>query len=371
MTLSALILPSPARAELEIFRAVDFGYGLGAVAEVLAATGDANIRSGMERNTPLLAAAKKAAAANSLRYVVEDEWRGADAETVRSATSGVNFSQLFRLLVSYGAEVDAADKYGETSLVILSRKPDLRPLSQLLISLGANPGARDRTGTPILINSIRSCDAADTHFWIASGADVGTVDRGGMSALLHSVAAECLDGGVVDELLRKGADADQADARGRTPLLVVIQRGKADLAERMLAGGASPQARDKVTGETPLHAAVRGSLPEVAKMLVERGADVNAADAQGDTPLHLSAFKRNVDLAEYLLSSGALPDGRNNSGKTPLAHAVGTCQSGLARLLLKAGAAPAADRGLKTVLETASARCPSDFVWQLREISQP
>jgi uncharacterized protein len=54
----------------------------------------------------------------------------------------------------------------------------------------------------------------------------------------------------------------------------------------------------------------------VSKLLVERGADVNATQAQGFTPLHAAAQNGDSDLAAVLLAAGADKDARLDDGRT-------------------------------------------------------
>jgi ankyrin repeat protein len=59
---------------------------------------------------------------------------------------------------------------------------------------------------------------------------------------------------------------------------------------------------------TPLFYAVEGVHPEVAKLLIARGADVSAAPSSNITPLHLAVATDSRELVELLLASGAKID---------------------------------------------------------------
>ena len=102
------------------------------------------------------------------------------------------------------------------------------------------------------------------------------------------------------------AEASDAD------LLVAARNGDPKLVEQLLAQGASVNAREQKppnVGRTPLHYAAGGyNLPgpalhlEVARLLVEKGADVNAKAEGGYTPLHVSSGLRNASIVSFLLS---------------------------------------------------------------------
>ena len=55
----------------------------------------------------------------------------------------------------------------------------------------------------------------------------------------------------------------------------------------------------------PLHSAIAGNQPEVALLLLERGADPNARANGGWTPLHFAATSGDVELCRALLKRGA------------------------------------------------------------------
>ena len=94
-------------------------------------------------------------------------------------------------------------------------------------------------------------------------------------------------------------------------------------------------------GMTPLHLAAREGMMNAVVVLLDHGADVNAADTHGCTPLHSAVYARNVPVAEVLLDRHANPNMSRKDGSTPLFYAAGNGDTNLVSLLLKRGGKPA------------------------------
>jgi uncharacterized protein len=86
-------------------------------------------------------------------------------------------------------------------------------------------------------------------------------------------------------------------------------------------------------GVTALHAALANRHIDMAEELIQRGADVNAAQPQGFRPLHTAAFHGMVDMVRMLLANGADPSAQTNESVTPLDLAVQRGHMGIAELL--------------------------------------
>ena len=81
--------------------------------------------------------------------------------------------------------------------------------------------------------------------------------------------------------------------------------------------------------ETSLHLAAQKGHVDVAKVLVENGADVNAIDGFGQTTLHLAAFYGHVDVAKVLVENGADVNAVNTDSCRKLewvTEPLGTCK---------------------------------------------
>ena len=71
-------------------------------------------------------------------------------------------------------------------------------------------------------------------------------------------------------------------------------------------------------GDTPLHTVIRQCNIHGTNLLIEAGADINAAGNQGETPLHAAVFERNGELLQLLLDANADEKALCNRGRTPL-----------------------------------------------------
>jgi len=170
---------------------------------------------------------------------------------------------------------------------------------------------------------------------------------------LHS-AVESGDIESVKRLLEKGANVNLSDKNGQTPLLITARGGCAreelidqriftktasstwihldpnicaEIAQLLINYGANLQARD-LRGQTPLHLSVHNSGTQTAKVLILNGADINAKDKYGRTPLStlftIGSIQNEVvmDFLKLLVENGGDINEPNGKLETPLLQAV-------------------------------------------------
>jgi serine/threonine protein kinase len=92
---------------------------------------------------------------------------------------------------------------------------------------------------------------------------------------------------------------------------------KTDIAKSLIERGADINIRNKM-GQTPLYYAIRGDNTDIAKSLIEKGADINNRDQMGQTPLYYAINEGNTIIVIILIEKGADINIRDSIGRTPL-----------------------------------------------------
>ncbi len=297
-------------------------------------------------------------------------------------------TEVLKLLLEVGADADSPNPDGQTALLAVARTGNVEA-ARLLLSHGATVDARERWGgqTALMWASARRHPEM-MRLLISKGADVNarstdrnyqrhvtaegrpkSLDSGGLTPLHYAARENCL--ACVAVLLENRADIDLPDPDGVSPLLVAIMNANWDVARRLIEAGADVNQWDTY-GETPLFLAVdlrsrldggRASIDHlnttnglaIVKLLLERGADPNmqlffkpanlrgATNTRGSTPLIRAANNGDVELVKLLLENGADATIAMADRQTPI-HAVIAGRSTeqqaleLIRLLQKSGA---------------------------------
>ena len=198
---------------------------------------------------------------------------------------------------------------------------------------------------------------------------------GGYDLLCDALANKQTE--VAKLLLTKGSKVNSRNGRPTgTPLHYAVINGDIEIVEMLLNRSANINAANQY-GITPLYNAVRSKKMEIIELLLKKGAFVNARNGCSFTPLHLAVEKGSKEIVKLLLKHGASVNSACNSafreghtlwlgvketctyweGYTPLWLAVGKGHEEVVKLLLESGAnVHAEDKDGKTVLHFAVER---------------
>lgn len=314
--------------------------------------------------TPFLFAVSKKKYGN-VEYLIE---KGADINA-RSTNGwapilfGVvhNSKYLVGMLIEEGADLDVKTNDGAAPLHSAASYGRSKILD-MLIENGADINAEDDQGSTPLCWALNPNSYHAATVFIEKGADVNHRDKRGSTPLHGAVQRGSMN--IAKLFIENGADVNAMDGAGWTPLTGAALSG-VEMVEYLLSSGAdvNPQKRSKqlksagIKGSiiTPLHMAARHGQTETVALLIEKGADVNAANAEGATPIHLAVNDGRIELVKTLLDQGAIIGRTNNVfGRTELHTAACKGFTEIVDLLMSAGASPKVkDKGGKTPLDHA------------------
>ena len=351
-----------------------------AVAALLAAASasagkvDAPVRA--DGTTPLQWAAYQGDIAEARRLIKA----GADVRAVN--VYGVNAMQLaadsgntelIALLLKAGADPQSANADGETALHLVARAGDV-PAAKLLLKAGAKVDPREAFGgqTPLMWAVARRHPEM-VELLASKGADVNarsairdyqrvataesrakSLDRGGLTPLLYAARENCRE--CVEILLKHKVDVNLGDPSEVVPLSVAMLNANWDIAKRLVEAGADVNAWDWY-GRAPLHVALsnmqtansrnpldndqpnKATGRDLVNLLVERGANPNqqqhfgasgfgGAGDRGLTPLLVAAGTGNIEVVKLLLAHGANPRLATADGRGPIIMAVNARRGG-------------------------------------------
>jgi ankyrin repeat protein len=286
--------------------------------------------------------------------------------TAMTLAAEVGNTDMLKVLLEAGANADSPNPEGQTALLAVARTGNVEA-AKLLIDHGATVDATEKWGgqTALMWASARRHPAM-MELLISKGADVNarsidrdyqrhiqaegrpkSLDSGGLTPLLYAARENCH--ACVDVLLKHKADINLPDPDSVSPLLVAIMNANWDLAKKLIEAGADVNQWD-IYGETPVFTLIdlrnrldggRASIDapnttrgiDILKLLLERGADPNmqlffkpanargAVYTRGVTPLIRAAVNADVEVMKLLLAHGADATVYTADRQTPI-HAV-------------------------------------------------
>lgn len=173
-------------------------------------------------------------------------------------------------------------------------------------------------------SAIKRDDAATVRTLLGRGFDPDTLDPKGLGGLYLAmrepapkVAAALIEWPKTNVEIRTRDD--------ESPLMMAALKGHVDLARKLIERGADVNK----TGWTALHYAATGGHLAIIELLLEHHAYIDAESPNGTTPLMMAAQYGSIDAVRLLLEAGADPGLKNQLGLSAIdfAHRVNRAEA--------------------------------------------
>lgn len=212
--------------------------------------------------------------------------------------------EITQFLIDAGADVNSCNPFKYTPLHTASSSGNY-DIAKMLLEKGADVNAE--TIVPdYKYPEVKGLEGMEEELKAAAKAAEERHKKAGFhgDTPLHA----SIDGGnpeIVRALIKAGADVNLRGLGGYSPLSLAVQNGKNELVKILLDSGARIDEDD--FSDSPLHDAVRTDNIELVKLLLNSGANPNVKNNHGSTPLHYCCYFNRVrpEIADILISKGA------------------------------------------------------------------
>ncbi|XP_061730024.1 serine/threonine-protein phosphatase 6 regulatory ankyrin repeat subunit B isoform X2 [Cydia pomonella] len=208
-----------------------------------------------------------------------------------------------------------------------------------LIELGSDVGARNNDNYNVLhISAMYSREDIVKLLLSKRGVDPFATGGSRQQTAVHLVASR--QTGTATSILRAlltaaGKDIRlRADGRGKIPLLLAVEAGNQSMVRELLSAQTAEQLKASTpAGDTALHLAARRRDVDMARILVDYGAAIDATNEAGMTALHISAAEGDEPLVKYFYGVRANAAIADNEDRTPMHLAAENGHAAIIELL--------------------------------------
>jgi len=266
-------------------------------------------------------------------------------------------------LISSGADVNAKDDWDGGTPLQIAVQQGYKDIAEVLIAAGANVNSKNNEGMTPLHKAFFGAHKDIIELLVSSGADVTARDKGDRTPLHEAVGGDFHYS--AEEILKAKYSNESPNGEKIGPSWdeceELAQSIKIEIVKLLISKGANINARDYLGG-TALYEAIYFASVDLIKILLENGANPNVQDEFGEILLYEVVSSGFADVLKLLIDYGADVNMVDADGQTPLHEAAWNDQKEAAQLIISRGAdVNAADRNGDTPLHVAALNGYDEF----------
>ena len=203
----------------------------------------------------------------------------------------------------------------------------------------ALPNAKKKNNSQLnkdLVKAIQNGELKTVKELVSKGANVNNRDEKGLTPLFYAIRNQHLD--IVKYLVSKNADVYAKTEKTKiTPLVYAIAEGNLDIV-KYLFGKFGNLNSEIINNWQPIHCAVNAGRLDIINYFISKGVSVNSTTKEEYTPLYFAIKNKDLKTVKFLISKGADVNFKVKDGTTPLYYAIIFNDLNIVKYLISKGA---------------------------------
>lgn len=226
--------------------------------------------------------------------------------------------------------------YANSTPLMIASSYNHYDIAKALIDNGALVNLRAGDGFNALMEAVRTGNIEIAKLLIEHNSDINIKNKDGKNMIM--IACEKGNEEMFNLLIENNADINEKSSWGASALIYASEKGNINIMQYLIDNGIDVNGKADDNGDTPLLWAVTGQNPyEASKLLIENGADVNAANDGGVAPATILAAS-TPKVVKLLKDNGADLDTKFLDYYPPIAIAAGAGNLEIVKAFVENGA---------------------------------